>query len=111
DYSRMKHGDINLAQEAVELRGAVDAVMTMHQFMLQGKPVMIMNEVPSQFPALMADGNRLNQILHNLIGNAVKYTESGSVSITARVVRDQAEIRVIDTGPGIDPAMHERIFL
>ena len=111
DYSRMKHGDINLAQEAVELRGAVDAVMTMHQFLLQGKPVMIKNEVPSQFPALMADGNRLNQILHNLIGNAVKYTESGSVSITARVVRDQAEIRVIDTGPGIDPAMHERIFL
>jgi signal transduction histidine kinase len=57
------------------------------------------------------DPDRIRQILLNLLTNAVKYTDDGGrVHITARSENEQVVIRVRDTGVGIDPAMHERIF-
>ncbi|MCC3374441.1 ATP-binding protein [Cohnella sp. REN36] len=111
DYSKMKHGDIALYRNPVDLKAAVDAVVRIHQFLLGGKPVAIENDIPEGFPPVWADGNRLMQILHNLIGNAIKFTDRGSVRVTAQAGRDRAEIRVADTGIGIAPQMHERIFL
>jgi class 3 adenylate cyclase/anti-sigma regulatory factor (Ser/Thr protein kinase) len=59
---------------------------------------------------VFADENRLQQILYNLIGNAIKFTLEGSVQLTAESVGDQAKVHVSDTGIGIDPAQLERIF-
>ncbi len=60
--------------------------------------------------SVAADENRLQQILHNLVGNAVKFTESGTVEISARVDRDSVAIRVTDTGSGIPLDRQEQIF-
>ncbi len=111
DYSRMKHDDIVLFRSSVKLQSAVDTVVGMHRFLLEGKPIAIVNNISNEFPALWADANRLHQILHNLIGNAIKFTEQGRVEIAARISQGRAEVRVTDTGVGIEPAMHERIFL
>jgi len=111
DYSRLKHGDIPLYVTAVDLPTAVDSVMRVHQFLLEGKPVAVRSDVANGFPALSADSNRLQQILHNLIENAIKFTERGTVTISATATRDTAAIQIADTGSGIDPAMQERIFL
>lgn len=111
DYSKMKHGDILLHRAAIDLHTFVDSVIRIHAFLLGGKPVALDNGIAADFPAIDADGNRLIQILHNLIGNAVKFTESGAVSVGASVSRGMAEVRVSDTGQGIEPDMLERIFL
>jgi len=56
------------------------------------------------------DRNLLLSILQNLISNAVRYTEAGSVSLGVEIKADKAKIRIDDTGPGIDPEHHQRIF-
>lgn len=111
EYSRMKHDDIELSKSFVDLYAAVDTVARMHRFLLEGKPIAIVNDIPDEFPAVWADANRLHQILHNLLGNAIKFTEQGRVTITSRIVRNRAEVQVTDTGAGIEPSLHERIFL
>ncbi|MCP4950004.1 MAG: response regulator, partial [Aestuariibacter sp.] len=60
--------------------------------------------------AVAADENRLQQILHNLIGNAVKFTESGSVEVSAAADDERVVVRVTDTGIGIPAEKQERIF-
>ena len=59
---------------------------------------------------LNLDAKRIQQVLMNLLGNAAKFTEKGSVSLIAEVVRDQIEIRIKDTGMGIPPDQVERVF-
>lgn len=110
DYTKMKHGDIALRKSPVELKAAVDSVIRIHSFLLGGKPIALVNGIPEGFPAVQADGNRLIQILHNLIGNAIKFTDQGEVAVNARVIGDAAEIRISDTGIGIEASMRQRIF-
>ncbi|PWV88466.1 signal transduction histidine kinase LytS [Paenibacillus cellulosilyticus] len=110
DYSKMKHGDIVLHKSNIELKAIVDSVMRIHSFLLGGKPIALVNGIPQDFPAVQADGNRLIQILHNLVGNAIKFTDQGEVTVNARVVGGTVEIRVSDTGIGIEASMRERIF-
>lgn len=110
DYSKMKHGDIVLQKGNVELQATVDSVMRIHSFLLGGKPIALVNGIPQDFPAVQADGNRLIQILHNLIGNAIKFTDRGEVTVNASLVGESVEIRVSDTGIGIEASMRERIF-
>ncbi|QHT59376.1 response regulator [Paenibacillus lycopersici] len=110
DYSKMKHGDIVLHTNNTELKATVDSVMRIHSFLLGGKPIALINGIPQDFPAVQADGNRLIQIFHNLIGNAIKFTDRGEVTVSARMIGDAAEIRVSDTGIGIEASMRERIF-
>jgi len=111
DYSKMKYSDIPLYPNAVDLKASVDSILRIHSFLLHGKPVSLVNQVPDDFPPLHADGNRLIQILHNVVGNAVKFTERGTVSVAASIREGMAEIRVTDTGIGIPPEQLERIFL
>ncbi|RXZ82178.1 response regulator [Paenibacillaceae bacterium] len=110
DYSKMQHGDIVLYKSSLDLKAVIDSVIRIHLFLLDGKQLTLINHVPESMPAVHADSNRLIQILHNLIGNAVKFTDQGIVEISAAVRRDWVEIRVVDTGIGIDASMHERIF-
>ncbi|MDQ0167205.1 ATP-binding protein [Bacillus horti] len=111
DYSKMKHGNIVLMKSSLDVRAVVDSVISVHMFLLNNKPIKLQNSIPESFPSVWADGNRLTQILHNLIGNAVKFTNEGSVTIKAEVVQGQAEIRVEDTGIGIDSTLLEWIFV
>lgn len=110
DYSKMKHGDIVLYKSSIDLRSAVDSVIRIHTFLLGEKQLLLVNGVPVGLPAVDADGNRLMQILHNLIGNAIKFSERGVVEISGEVVGGMVEVGVKDTGVGIAPHMQERIF-
>ncbi|WP_158301961.1 ATP-binding protein [Paenibacillus mesophilus] len=110
DYSKMKHGDIALYRSRIDLKAVVDSVIHIHLFLLGGKRVALVNKVPDHIPEIDADGNRLIQILHNLIGNAVKFTEHGEICVSAEVIRDKVEVRVADTGIGITEQMRERVF-
>jgi len=77
DFSKLKHKEIELQVKAVGLREIVDVVLTLSQPLVAKKPVELNNAIAVDLPAAKADENRLQQILYNLIGNAIKFTEQG----------------------------------
>lgn len=110
DYSKMKHGDITLYKSNLELKDIVDSVIGIHSFLIGDKSILLMNRVAPNFPPVLADENRLIQILHNLVDNAIKFTEQGEIDISARIVHEWVEVRVADTGIGMTPDLKSRIF-
>ena len=110
DFSRLRHRDLVLARRPVDLFALVDVVMAISRPLTQGRNVSLENRVPADLPAVDADENRLQQILFNLVGNALKFTESGTVTVSARTRGETVEIRVADTGIGIPEDQLGRIF-
>ena len=74
------------------------------------KSLEIKTEVPPDLPVGRGDGRRLTQVLLNLVGNAIKFTEVGSIEIRANAVNGHFNIAVQDTGPGIPVEDQARIF-
>ena len=110
DYSRLKHRDILLFPAPVNLAAAVDTVLAVSRELARGKPIELRNDIPTGIAHVLADEDRLQQILFNLIGNAVKFTGQGSVTVSARQQREMVEVSVADTGIGIEKKDLETIF-
>lgn len=110
DMTQLKENQIRLQPKPVDLSATVNGVLDMMRFLSAGKPIRLISKVSNEFPAVKADENRLLQILFNLVHNAMKYTEKGSITIRASVVGTKAYISVIDTGPGIDEDVQKRMF-
>ena len=122
DYSKIKNQGLRLNPGRVDLRQALEAALELSQPLLAGRKITLENRVARDLPPVLADENRLMQILHNLIGNAVKFTPSGKVWIYAEPrhshentnesgkSREYVKISISDTGVGIQPENLERIF-
>lgn len=110
DFSRLRSRELGLAVKAVSLGEVVELVLSLTLPLVGGKRVELINAVASDLPAVRADENRLQQILLNLVSNAIKFTERGRVEIAARVVGERVQVVVSDTGIGIAADQHERIF-
>lgn len=111
DFSKLSKKDLQLNTRVLSLRPLLESVLELVQPLIGDKPLLLFNEVPANLPNIEADPNRLQQILLNLIGNAVKFTPSGSVRVRAEVVNGRVEIHVRDTGIGIDQKDIDAIFL
>src|SRR5699024_5072021 len=79
-------------------------------FQVENKPIQMEVNIPNDFPNVLADSNRLIQILFNLLHNAVKYTDEGTITVTASVVDGIGQIHVSDTGIGMDERTLQTIF-
>jgi two-component system sensor histidine kinase ChiS len=110
DMSKLKNRDIILAKRPVSLYQAVDIVFKIIQPMVGKKEIVLQNLVPRNLTPVWADENRLQQILHNLIGNAIKFTKRGYVRVDAKAQGRSAFISVIDSGIGIETTKLETIF-
>ncbi|HRH78071.1 MAG TPA: histidine kinase dimerization/phospho-acceptor domain-containing protein, partial [Cellvibrionaceae bacterium] len=111
DFSKLSKKDLQLNTCALALRPLVESVLELVHPLVGDKPLELINEVPLGLPKVVADPNRLQQILLNLIGNAVKFTTSGTVRVRAEDVNGRIEIHVRDTGIGIDQKDVDAIFL
>ncbi|WP_309121771.1 ATP-binding protein [Paenibacillus sp.] len=111
DVTRLKESTVRLQIGNVRIRPVVDGILEMLRFMLDGKPVALLIDVPDEFPAVKADENRLVQILFNLLHNAIKFTDEGSISVYAERTDAAAHIHIRDTGIGMDESTRQRIFL
>lgn len=110
DSSRLRHRDIELSRRALDLCAIVEVVDFVSRPLVGSKPVELHNAVPTDLPKVFADENRVQQILQNLVGNAIKFTPAGRITVSARDVGRSVEISVEDTGIGIPEDKLESIF-
>ena len=109
DLAKMDAGKMKLCPEPVLLFQLVDEVFSSFWRDASEKGVMLVNWTDG-VPTVMVDGHRFRQILFNLIGNAVKFTKSGSVTVSASYTGTTLEVSVSDTGCGIAPDMVDRVL-
>ncbi|MCB1174898.1 MAG: response regulator [Leptospiraceae bacterium] len=118
DFSKLQHSDIILRLRSLELESAVDLVLGLSQPLVDQKPISLIHERSSAI-FVQADEDRLQQILHNLIGNAIKFTKSGQVVVRYHIqagdagesgAQNMVWIEIQDSGIGIPAAKHELIF-
>ena len=110
DLAKIEAGKVEIVREEVDLPSVVDQVIhSMHQI-AETKALRLTSELSSGASRVMGDPVRVREILTNLVSNAIKFTPSGSVAIRSMPAGAMAEISVLDTGIGIEPAAHERIF-
>jgi PAS domain S-box-containing protein len=110
DLARIEAGRLDLAIRAVDIGEAIKRVHRMVSVQAAAKGIDTRVTVEPNLPLIAADPDRLTQILLNLVGNAVKFTEQGYVQSTACKVADGVEISVVDTGIGIAPEAQSAIF-
>src|SRR5690606_36671219 len=104
DLSKIEAGKIEIETETVDLGNLVREVTEQFELQVRGTDVELKVNIPGGLEPVVTDPARLRQVLYNLIGNAVKFTETGSVIVDVGVEPDStrpARIRVIDTGIGI----------
>ncbi|MES9997076.1 ATP-binding protein [Desulfovibrio aminophilus] len=110
EHARLEHMDVKLTLEPVRLEAAVRRVLTLTRGLATDKGLELRDCLPQNLPPVLADPGRLEQILFNLVGNGIKYTEHGWVELSARVLGQRLEVSVADSGAGIAPGDRERIF-
>jgi GAF domain-containing protein/two-component sensor histidine kinase len=110
DLSKIEAGQLELGLADYSLQEVVHAVVTQVESLAAEKGLALKVAVPPSLPAGRGDERRLAQVLLNLVGNAIKFTEAGEVRIAARVDGDLFVVSVADTGPGIAEADRQRIF-
>lgn len=117
DFARLQNHDIILDPTALNIRELTSLALELGRSTLLGQDLELRNEVPEDFPPVWGEHDRVLQILQNLLANAIKFTESGRVTVTAAVgehpgsgQRRMAAISVADTGIGIAGDRLDRIF-
>jgi two-component system, OmpR family, phosphate regulon sensor histidine kinase PhoR len=109
--SEMESADRILQIEAVHIPELIGAAMETLRPLAEGKKQSLKVEPLEGLPTLRADGQKLHQVMINLLNNAISYTpEGGSITVEARPVSEGVEVSVIDNGIGIPPADLPRIF-
>lgn len=111
DGMSLREGNPRLQKKAVAIQPIVTGVMDMLQWNADMKSVRIVNQIPEDFPPVIADENRVIQVMFNLLHNAVKFTNEGIISIQVHAEDGKAYIAVADTGIGMDEDMLKRLFL
>ncbi len=111
NLSRIESGKEELVLESIPLRNFAARLLERYGSQAEVKQIEFHNEIPENLPALEADSSKLNQILSNLIDNAVKYTPAGGkIWIRASREGNQFQVVVQDSGNGIPRGEQERIF-
>lgn len=110
DFSTLKNHNLTLNTKPVDLQPLVEVVLALLRPLADKKSLRLINDIPSELPAILADENRLQQILHNLTGNAIKFTDEGQVIVSAQVIAQELQINVTDTGIGIELDKQAQIF-
>ncbi|MBO0322338.1 tetratricopeptide repeat protein [Muricauda sp. CAU 1633] len=110
DFSKLRNQDLVLSKVPVDVYAISNIVLRLSQPLLKDKQLKIINSIPKNVPLVVADENRLQQIMHNLVGNAIKFTEKGYITLFAEVKDDMLSISISDTGIGIPRDKMDDIF-
>jgi signal transduction histidine kinase len=110
DLSKIEAGQLVLSLDDYSIEDVVHSVFTVVEPLATEKSLALKVDLPNDLPAAHGDERRLTQVLLNLVGNAIKFTDSGEVVIKAAASNGAYTLSVRDTGPGIDPSDQVKIF-
>jgi sensor histidine kinase YesM len=110
DFSKLKQGELAIDPTPVDVRSAVETQVRVYAFLGKDRNTRLVNRVPDHLPYVLADESRLSQIIGNLLDNAIKHTQNGSIVVAAAERGGLIEISVSDTGEGIDAHHLPHIF-
>jgi PAS domain S-box-containing protein len=115
DLARIEAGKMELNFEEVKLGEMVNSVLSTAKGLVKEKPIHLVAKIPADMPTVRGDTMRVRQVMINLLSNASKFTDEGSITVESRVQtgpngKPEALINVIDTGPGISEDGQARLF-
>ena len=110
DLSKIEAGQLTLSLADYSVKEVVHSVFSAVESLATEKKLALKVELPSELPTCRGDERRLTQVLLNLVGNAIKFTDRGEVAIKAAASNGAYTLSVRDTGPGIDRADQAKIF-
>lgn len=116
DSSRIESGYLQMKEQRFDLLSLITSVKDLSAAQLSDRPVQIQIDFPAILgPKMIGDADRVRQVLLNLVGNAVRFTEAGSITIAVEeIINDNGtegrKISVIDTGPGVPAKIRRSIF-
>ena len=110
DLSKIEAGQLTLALTDYSLRDVVQTVFGAVEALASEKKIGLKIDAPASLPPGRGDERRLTQVLLNLVGNAIKFTDIGEVVISASAANGSFKLAVRDTGPGISPADQKKLF-
>src|SRR5262245_30413062 len=110
DIAKIESGQFTLNMTEYAIDSVVETVRSATESLAQNKNLALKTEVAKSLPIGLGDEQRLTQVLLNLVGNAIKFTDAGEVRVTAKAVNGHFAVSVADTGPGIPEQEQMRIF-
>jgi signal transduction histidine kinase len=110
DLSKIEAGQMELRLDDYSLTNVIATVAHSTEPLAREKGLKFSVELPPELPIGHGDESRIVQVLYNLIGNAIKFTEQGDIRLSASCKAKKFVIKVADTGPGIPEAEQNRVF-
>jgi PAS domain S-box-containing protein len=115
DLARIEAGKMELNFEEVHLADMATSVMSTAKGLVKEKPIQLLQRIPSNMPTVRGDTMRVRQVLLNLISNASKFTDQGSITVETSIQKGptgkmEALINVVDTGSGISTEDQKKLF-
>ena len=115
DLSKIEAGKLTLCAEPLHLPTLLDNVVSIMNDRAVSKGIQLRAEAAADLPGVIGDGTRLRQALLNYVGNAIKFTPQGCISVRARLAADEGATVVVrfeveDTGIGVPPDVADKIF-
>jgi PAS domain S-box-containing protein len=110
DLAKIESGRVDWHMEPISVPDLVERARAATQSLGEQKGLELRSDVEDGLPMVIGDRDRLLQVVINLISNAVKFTDDGSVTCRARRIGDEVEVSVVDTGIGIGPEDQRRVF-
>jgi signal transduction histidine kinase len=110
DIAKIESGQFTLNMTEYAIESVVETVRSATESLAQNKKLALKTEMAKSMPLGLGDEQRLTQVLLNLVGNAIKFTDTGEVRVTAKANNGRFAVSVADTGPGILEQEQTRIF-
>jgi signal transduction histidine kinase len=110
DFSKLEAGKMELCFEAVDVRAKIEKVLSTATGLIKDKAITLKSQLSDDSFVVCADSTRVEQVLLNLVSNAVKFTETGQVTVAAYRNHHHVVVSVADTGLGIPPDKLSEIF-
>ncbi len=110
DSSKLRANKLELIKQEFSLFAVVETVFHIVKYLVAGKDIVLINNVPKEFPLAFGDENRIQQVFFNLVSNAIKFTDHGSISVDVVEKEHFIEVSVEDTGIGVEKKSIKKMF-
>jgi signal transduction histidine kinase len=110
DVTKIESGEMDFREETVDLAGLLEQCTRTFAPLFDQAGLVFRQDIPKTLPPILGDQDRLQQVVHNLLNNAMKFTPAGTIALRAAAHGDEVHISISDTGVGIAQRDQERVF-